>query len=70
MGVGFRALFPWLDRVVFRGDIGFPLKRPVDPNTGALIPPYGFILSFGQAFSVPSVAPTQGLPTEQSEQLE
>lgn len=69
-GVGFRALFPWLDRVVFRGDIGFPLKRPVDATTGALIPPYGFILSFGQAFSVPSVAPAQVLPTEQSEQLE
>jgi|HubBroStandDraft_1064217.scaffolds.fasta_scaffold11086_5 hypothetical protein len=69
-GVGFRALFPWLDRVVFRGDIGFPLKRPVDPTTGALIPPYGFIVSFGQAFSVPSVAPAQVLPTEQSEQLE
>jgi hypothetical protein len=69
-GVGFRALFPWLDRVVFRGDIGFPLKRPVDPSTGALVPPYGFIFSFGQAFSVPSVAPSQVLPTEQSEQLE
>lgn len=69
-GFGFRALIPWLDRVVFRGDIGFPLKRPVDPATGALIPPYGFIVSFGQAFSVPSVAPTQVLPTEQSEQLE
>jgi hypothetical protein len=69
-GVGFRALFPWLDRVVFRGDIGFPLKRPIDPSTGALIPPYGFILSFGQAFSVPSDAPTQVLPTEQSEQLQ
>ncbi len=69
-GVGFRALFPWLDRVVFRGDIGFPLKRPIDPATGALIPPYGFIVSFGQAFSVPSVAPAQVLPTEQSEQLE
>jgi hypothetical protein len=69
-GVGFRALFPWLDRVVFRGDIGFPLKRPIDPSTGALIPPYGFIVSFGQAFSVPSDAPTQVLPTEQSEQLQ
>jgi hypothetical protein len=69
-GFGFRALFPWLDRVVFRGDIGFPLKRPVDPATGALIPPYGFIVSFGQAFSVPSVAPAQVLPTEQSEQLQ
>jgi hypothetical protein len=69
-GFGFRALFPWLDRVVFRGDIGFPLKRPIDPTTGALIPPYGFIVSFGQAFSVPSVAPAQVLPTEQSEQLQ
>jgi hypothetical protein len=69
-GFGLRALFPWLDRVVFRGDIGFPLKRPVDPATGALIPPFGFIISFGQAFSVPSVAPAQVLPTEQSEQFQ
>jgi hypothetical protein len=69
-GIGFRALFPWLDRIVFRGDIGFPLKRPVDPATGALVPPYGFILSFGQAFTVPSVAPRVVLPTEQSEQFQ
>jgi hypothetical protein len=69
-GFGFRGMFPWLDRVVFRGDLGFPLKRPVDPSTGALVPPVGFIFSFGQAFGVPSVAPAQVLPTEQSEQLE
>jgi hypothetical protein len=69
-GVGFRGLIPWLDRVVFRGDIGFPLKRAIDPLTGALIPPYGFIFTFGQAFPVPSVAPATVLPTEQSEQLE
>ena len=66
-GVGFRALFPWLDRVVFRADIGFPFERPIDPSTGAPVPPFGFIVSFGQAFDMPTVAPTPALPTEQVE---
>jgi hypothetical protein len=58
VGVGVRALFPWLDRTVFRADIGFPLNRPIDPSTGALIAPYAFLFSFGQAFTTPTVSPT------------
>jgi hypothetical protein len=65
VGVGIRTLFPWLDRTVFQADIGFPLERPVDPSTNALIPPYSFIISFGQAFSTPTVAPLPVLPTGQ-----
>ena len=66
-GIGLRALFPWLDRVVFRADLGIPLVRPIDPSTGRVIPPLGYIVSFGQAFDMPSVAPTPALPTEQVE---
>jgi hypothetical protein len=66
-GIGLRALFPWLDRVVFRADLGIPLVRPIDPSTGRVVPPIGYIVSFGQAFDMPSVAPTPALPTEQVE---
>jgi hypothetical protein len=66
-GIGLRALFPWLDRVVFRADLGVPLVRPIDPSTGRAIPPIGYIVSFGQAFDMPSVAPVPALPTEQVE---
>jgi hypothetical protein len=66
VGVGIRALFPWLDREVFAADIGFPLERPIDPSTGAVIPPFGFIVSFGQAFDVPSVPVPSLLPTGQA----
>ena len=65
VGVGVRALFPWLDRTVFRADIGFPLYRPIDPATGAAIPPYSFLISFTQAFVTPTVAPTPVLATGQ-----
>jgi hypothetical protein len=50
-GFGFRVLFPQLDRVVFRGDIGFPLGRPLDPG----VPPYTASIAFEQAFAVPTV---------------
>jgi hypothetical protein len=50
-GVGFRVLFPQLDRVVFRGDIGFPLARPLDPG----VPPFTVSIAFEQAFPVPGV---------------
>ncbi|HLK37051.1 MAG TPA: hypothetical protein VKU41_09905 [Polyangiaceae bacterium] len=66
IGVGFRALFPQLDRIVFRADLGFPIERPLDP-TGRPIAPYGFVITFGQAFDVPSTAPTPILPTGESE---
>jgi hypothetical protein len=65
VGVGVRALFPWLDRTVFRADIGFPVTRPLDPSTGIPIPPYSFLISFGQAFVTPTVAPTPVLATGQ-----
>lgn len=51
VGVGFRVLFPQLDRVVFRGDIGFPLTRPLDPG----VPPFTASIAFEQAFPVPSI---------------
>jgi hypothetical protein len=66
VGFGLRGLFPWLGRVVFSADIGFPVERPIDPSTGAPVPPYGFIVSFGQAFPVPTVALPSILPTGQS----
>jgi hypothetical protein len=65
VGGGFRVLIPQLDRIVFRGDLGFPIERPVDPSTKAPIPPFGFVVSFGQAFDTPTVSPTPVLPTEQ-----
>lgn len=51
VGVGFRILFPQLDRVVFRGDIGFPLARPLEQG----VAPYTASVAFEQAFSLPSV---------------
>jgi hypothetical protein len=63
VGFGLRALLPQLDRLVFRADIGFPVERPLDH--GAPIPPLGFLVTFGQAFGVPTVAPTPVLPTGQ-----
>ena len=66
VGFGVRALIPWLDRIVFQADVGFPVERPVDPTTGAPIPPWSFVISFGQAFLTPTVAPTPVLPTGQA----
>jgi hypothetical protein len=66
VGFGIRALIPWLDRTVFQTDIGFPLERPIDPTTRAPIPPWAFVISFGQAFLTPTVAPAPVLPTGQS----
>ena len=58
VGVGLRALFPQLDRGVFRADLGFPIERPINSANGLPIAPFAFLLSFGQALTVPSVAPT------------
>jgi len=63
-GLGLRTLFPQLDRTVFRVDVGVPLEHPRDA-TGAVIPPYAFVATFGQAFDTPSVDPTPILPTGQ-----
>jgi len=59
VGGGLRVLFPQLDRLVFRGDIGFPL------GAGARIPgvaPAAFYIAFEQAFGMPSLA-SIGLPS-------
>jgi hypothetical protein len=73
VGVGLRALFPWLDRIVFRADLGFPLERPLEvkglgpgflPVYGP-IAPFGYFITFAQAFSTPTVSPAPVLPTGQ-----
>ena len=52
-GFGLRALLPQLDRVVVRGDLGFPIgERP----TG--VAPVAFFFAFEQAFGVSSVGGT------------
>jgi hypothetical protein len=66
VGAGLRGLFPWLDRTVFQLDFGFPIERPINPATGAPIAPYNFVLSFGQAFSTPTISALRPvLPTGQ-----
>ena len=66
VGAGLRGLFPWLDRTVFQFDVGFPVERPINPATGALIAPYNFVLSFGQAFATPTISALRPvLPTGQ-----
>ena len=52
VGFGLRALFPQVNRAVFRLDLAFPLKRGPFPETGIPTPvdPVGFYFSFGQAF--------------------
>ena len=47
IGLGLRALFPQLNRLVLRADLGVPLSLEGLP---AGVPPVGFFLSFGQAF--------------------
>jgi hypothetical protein len=65
VGVGLRALFPWLDRIVFRADIGFPLERPPEGIGLGPIPPFGYFITFAQAFGTPTVSPAPVLPTGQ-----
>lgn len=52
VGFGLRALFPQVNRLVFRADLAFPLKRGPFPETGVptRLDPVGFFFSFGQAF--------------------
>jgi hypothetical protein len=52
VGFGVRALFPQVNRAVFRFDLAFPLQRGPFPETGIPTPvdPVGFYFSFGQAF--------------------
>jgi hypothetical protein len=66
LGFGVRVLFPQLDRIVFRADVGFPLERPLD-STMRPIAPYAFLVTFAQAFNVPSIDPQPVLPTGATE---
>ncbi|CAN5503190.1 hypothetical protein BH09MYX1_BH09MYX1_32540 [soil metagenome] len=51
VGVGLRMVFPYFDRVVFRADLGFPISAsPLPTGVG----PVQFIVTFNQAFQVPS----------------
>ena len=63
-GFGFRILFPQLDRIVFRGDIGFPLgdRSETDPTQPKLAP-YTIAIAFEQAFSMPGVGGRVGSST-------
>jgi hypothetical protein len=45
-GFGARVLFPQIDRIVFRVDVGFPLSRPLPPG----VFPVAAFANFGQAF--------------------
>jgi hypothetical protein len=54
VGFGIRALFPQLDRYVFRTDVGFPVARgPLPADVAA----WSFYVSFEQALAVPNVEP-------------
>jgi len=61
VGGGFRVLFPQVDRIVFRGDFGFPMTRPLPAGVSSM----SFFFAFEQAFSVPSVGTVaaSGLPS-------
>lgn len=52
LGFGIRALFPQVNRAVFRFDLAFPLKRGPFPDQGIDTPvdPVGFFFTFDQAF--------------------
>ncbi len=60
LGTGLRILFPQLDRIAFRADIGFPLGE------GRNLPgvtPMSFFITLGQAFTTPVVGPGTGTGT-------
>jgi hypothetical protein len=52
VGVGFRALFPQLDREVFRVDFGFPVG---DGRNLPGVAPWTFFIAFQQAFTMPTL---------------
>ncbi|HZZ86211.1 MAG TPA: hypothetical protein VFE30_16900 [Anaeromyxobacteraceae bacterium] len=52
-GAGLRVLFPQLDRVAFRLDVGFPLERPLPAGAG----PAAIFVRFDQGFPLYEVAP-------------
>ncbi len=51
-GFGIRTLFPQLDRLVFRADVGFPLG---EASRLPGVSPWSFFIAFGQAFGLPSL---------------
>ncbi len=58
VGAGFRVLFPQVDRIVFRGDFGFPVgTRPPGVN------PVTFFFTFQQAFGLSTVGVLPGAGT-------
>jgi len=62
LGIGGRILFPQLDRLVLRLDVGFPVAD------GARIPgmpPASFFIALGQAYPVPTVGPGGGAGSPQ-----
>ncbi|HKQ68566.1 MAG TPA: hypothetical protein VJT73_04470 [Polyangiaceae bacterium] len=59
VGFGFRVLFPQLDRVVFRGDVGFPLVSSID-RRDRNISVTTFSVAFEQAFAMPGVGSRVG----------
>lgn len=52
-GVGFRLLIPQFNRVVLRGDLSFPLSRPLPANAQ----PVAFFFGFEQAFPFGTAGP-------------
>jgi hypothetical protein len=56
-GAGLRMLFPQVNRIVLRGDLGFPLE-PGGPPPG--VPPVSFYVAFEQAFAPFTLAPGKG----------
>jgi hypothetical protein len=57
VGLGARILFPQLDRVVFRADVGFPLARDIPGG----VSPVTFFVTFGQAFSLYEIRPATAI---------
>lgn len=55
VGMGFRALFPQLDRRAFRFDLAFPFDRRM--ADGTLVSPVAFYFGFDQAFGGSSFGP-------------
>jgi hypothetical protein len=52
VGFGLRALFPQLDREVFRVDVGFPVG---DGRSLPGVAPWTFFIAFQQAFALPTL---------------
>ena len=57
VGIGFRAVFPQAERIVFRADYGVPIEH------GGLVFPGALFVSFGQAFAMPGLPP----PSQETE---